>query len=410
MKKILFLILVTATLYSQESGSPYTRFGFGVFNNSVSTRALGKAGTSIAVFDDNELNNLNPASWAKIKNTVFSSGLVLESSKSEDDKASKNYKNMNFSNTVLGIPLQKDKEFVLAIGIYSKSKVGYNVTKEVVVNSIPAEEIYFGSGGLSEFQIGLTYSPVKNLDFGFKTGYNFGEIQHSGKLKFNNSDYTDNEYRNSMYTKGFSYTGGIIYSGLDKMLNINSGNIGIIFSPKFDLRAKRERYSYFTSSSTSIYDTLISSDVDATLPMKVGVGLNLGFTERLNIGFDYLFSGWENYKLDGSNEGLKNSQRFSVSCELMPDKEFLASYTARMRYSVGLYYEKMNLEINGTRINEYGVTLGCGIPLSRNAALNTALIYGRRGKNENGLILDSFIKLQFSLALNELWFVNTEDQ
>jgi hypothetical protein len=54
--------------------------------------------------------------------------------------------------------------------------------------------------------------------------------------------------------------------------------------------------------------------------------------------------------------------------------------------------------------------LGCGLPLSRNSVLNSALVYGNRGTIDNGLIKDSFIKLQLSLTLNELWFVRTEDQ
>jgi hypothetical protein len=230
-------------------------------------------------------------------------------------------------------------------------------------------------------------------------------------MQFNNSEYTDNQYLNSTYVKGFSFTGGIIYSGLDELLKLPSASIGLVFTPKSGLKARKERFSTFTNNSTTIYDTVKSNDVDVTLPLNFGLGLNMGLNERLNVGFDYFFSGWEDYRYDGSNEGLKNSQRFSLSCELMPPKDYyLISLLQRTRYSFGLYYEKMNLEINGQRINEYGASVGFGVPLSRNAILNTAFIYGRRGKNENGLILDNFFKVQFSIALNELWFVNTEDQ
>ncbi len=410
MKKILFLILITTALYSQESGSPYSRFGLGFFNYSISTRSLANAGTSIAVYDDNELSNQNPASWSKIKNTVFSSGLMYESSTSKDLNATKNYSNINFSNTAIGIPLEKDKEMAFSLGIYSKSKVGYNVSQREIINGEGAEAVYFGTGGVSEFQFGLTYSPMKKLNLGIKAGYDFGEIQHSGKFNFDNADYTDNEYLNSIYTKGFSFTGGLIYSGLDNLLGIHSGNVGIVFSPKAGIKAKKERHSTFTSSSATILDTLSGNDIDITLPMNFGFGINLGLSERMNVAFDYQITGWEDYRFDGSNEGLKNSNRFSASFEIMPSKDFISTFAQRVRYSMGLYYEKMNLEINGQRINEYGASVGFGLPLSRNAFLNTAFIYGKRGKNENGLVLDNFFKVQFSLALNELWFVNTEDQ
>lgn len=410
MKKIFLLLLISVSLYSQESGSPYSRFGFGFFNYSVSTRSMGNAGVSIAVFDENELNNLNPASWSRIKNTAFSSGLIYESSSSEDNKATKNFSNINFSNTIIGIPIEKSKEIVFSLGIFSKSKVGYNVSQRTSVENAPADAVYFGTGGLSEFQTGLTYSPLKNLNIGIKTGYNFGEVQHSGKLNFDDENYTDNEYLNSIYIKGFTFTGGLIYSGIHEALGLKSGSIGLIVSPESNIKAKKERYSTFTKNSTVFKDTVKSGELDVTLPLNFGIGINLGLTERLTVGFDYLYSGWENYRFDGSNEGLHNSSRFAASIEFAPQKDVLASVFERMRFSAGLYYENMNLQINGERINEFGVSLGLSIPLSRNAFLNSAVVYGRRGKNENGLILDNFFKVQFSIALNELWFVKTEDQ
>jgi len=410
MKKLLFIILIAVTVYAQESGSPYSRFGFGFFNYSVSTRSLGNAGASIAVYDENELNNLNPASWSKIKNTVFSSGLILETSSSEDNLATKNFTNVNFSNTIIGVPLEKSKEMVFSLGIFAKSKVGYNVSRRVAIDGYAADAVYFGAGGISEFQTGLTYSPLNKLNLGVKAGYNFGEVQHSGRVNFDDANFTDNEYLNSIYTKGFTFTGGLIYSGLDDLTGIHYGSIGLVFSPNSDVKAKKERYSKFTSSTTTIMDTVKGGEMDVTLPMNFGIGLNLAFNDRVRFGFDYLLSGWENYKYEGTNEGFLNSHRFAVSCEIMPDKDVLATLMDRIRYSVGFYYEKLNLEINGNRINEFGVSAGLGIPLSRNATLNSAFIYGRRGKNENGLILDNFFKVQFSLALTELWFVNTEDQ
>lgn len=410
MKKIFFIIIFAASLYSQESGSPYSRFGLGFFNYSISTRSTGNAGTSIAIFDENELNNLNPATWSKIKNTVFSSGLFYESSTSEDNNGKKKFQNMNFSNTVLGVPLEKDKEFVLALGLFSKSKVGYNIYQNVIVNDLPAKSVYFGTGGISEFMLGLTFSPMQKLNVGFKTGYNFGEVQHSGKLQFNNSEYIDNEYLNSIYVKGFSFTGGIIYSGLGDLLGIHYGNAGFLFSPKSNLRAKKERYSNFSSSSATISDTVVGGEKELILPLNYGLGFDLGLNEKYHFAFDYLFTGWEDYKYNGLSENLKNSQRLSFCLETIPKKDLLAPLSERARYSLGFYYERMNLEINGTRINEYGITLGIGVPLSRNAFINSAIIYGRRGKNENGLILDNFIKVHLSINLNELWFVNTEDQ
>ena len=410
MKKILFLFFITGFLYGQESGSPYTRFGLGFFNNSISVRAAGKAGTSTAFFDDNELSIINPASSSKIQNTIFSSGLILETSSSKDDEASKSFNNINFNNSLLGIPIYKEKEVVLSLGFFARSKIGYNIEKEVISNSILAKETFFGTGGLSEFLLGLTYSPISMLNFGFNFGYNFGEIRHAGSLKFDHSQYTDNEYTNSLYLKGSSFTVGAIYS-FGQIFNLHSANIGFYFSPQANLNTKKERISLFrTSSGGNLTDTLLTPDYTITLPMNYGIGLELGLTKKLILAIDYSFMNWQEYTVDGVNEGLKNSNRFALSFEYLPEKDILSDYIDRLRVSAGFYYEQTNLEIDNNRINEFGITVGCGFPLSRNSLLNSALMYGNRGTVNNGLVKDSFIKLQLSLTLNELWFVSTEDQ
>jgi hypothetical protein len=298
---------------------------------------------------------------------------------------------------------------VLSFGFFAKSKIGYNIEQTVISNSVPATETFFGTGGLSAFLFGLTYSPISMLNLGLNFGYNFGEIRHSGGLKFDNSQYTNNEYTNSMYLKGFSLTAGAIYS-LGQFLNLHYTNVGFYFSPKANLNTNKERISYFRNDSGTLTDTLLIPDYNTALPMNYGVGIEVGLTNKLILAIDYSFMHWQEYTVDGIHEGLKNSNYFSLCFESLPDRDILANYTSRLRLSAGVYYEQKNLEINNNRINEFGITLGCGVPLSRNSVLNSALVYGNRGTVDNGLIKDSFIKLQLSLTLNELWFVRTEDQ
>jgi len=298
---------------------------------------------------------------------------------------------------------------VLSFGFLAKSKIGYNIEKETSSHSALAKEFFFGTGGLSEFLLGLTYSPLPKLNLGLNFEYNFGEIQHSGGLKFNTSEYTDNEYTNSMYLRGISFTAGAIYS-LGPIFGLSSMNVGFYFSPKFNLNVKQERTSFFRTPSGTFTDTLYIPDYTLDLPMNYGIGLEVGLTKKLFLAFDYSFMNWQDYKVDGVNEGLRNSNRFALSCEYVPEEDVLANFMNRLRLSAGLYYEQKNIELDNTTINEFGVTLGCGIPFSRNSILNSALVYGNRGTIDNGLIKDSFIKLQLSLTLSELWFVRTEDQ
>jgi hypothetical protein len=413
MKKIIILsIIIVNFSLSQEGGSLYSRYGIGLMIPPVNVRSLGMGGTNIAFFDFSDINNFNPASWGKIKFSSFSGSFDYQKISLSDNEESKSYSHFNFYNANLGIPIDQENGIVLGVGIEPLSKISYNVKNNSQTGDLNTDFQYYGRGGLSEAFLGLTYSPLQNLYLGVKPSYLFGEMNYAGQVYFNGQDnYYDSKYSYSTYIKGFAFTGALIYSGLGKILHLNECNIGLVYSPPANSKGRKELSSTFlTTSGETVLDTVLIPDGDIKLPSTFGVGLNLGLSERLNIGFDYVLQNWSNFSIMGERvPEIKNSFRLSLGAELAPEKDLALPFLQRLFYRFGGYYNKLNYKIQNNDIDEVGFSIGMGIPLSRISLLNTSFTYGWRGSKNDNLILENFFKVHISLSVSELWFVSPEE-
>ena len=64
------------------------------------------------------------------------------------------------------------------------------------------------------------------------------------------------------------------------------------------------------------------------------------------------------------------------------------------------------MKINGSAIDEFGISFGLGLPVGQffsNA--NIGIEIGQRGTIDNNLIEEDFVNIQIGLSLNDRWFV-----
>ena len=77
-----------------------------------------------------------------------------------------------------------------------------------------------------------------------------------------------------------------------------------------------------------------------------------------------------------------------------------------MHYRLGFTYNKTYLRLRGQDINEYGFSLGLGIPLrGMKTVLNVGAEYGSRGNTSQNLIRESFFKIVVGFSIYERWFI-----
>ena len=147
---------------------------------------------------------------------------------------------------------------------------------------------------------------------------------------------------------------------------------------------------------------------EVTFPLNLTIGMAWQPFERFVLGGDIDYIDWKTgYLFNGLPlSHMNNNYRIGAGIEFKPSKRRLASYANKMNYRAGAFYGQMNFLSEGQPVNEYGLSLGLGFPISRGSSrLDVAFQAGKRGDiNINGLS-EMFFRLNFSLSANELWFV-----
>jgi hypothetical protein len=75
-----------------------------------------------------------------------------------------------------------------------------------------------------------------------------------------------------------------------------------------------------------------------------------------------------------------------------------------------VFYDKSYYKVNNEDVIRYGVSAGIGIPISTYNSFDLGISYFIRGKTENGLVKDEYLKLTAGFNFGELWFVKTREE
>jgi hypothetical protein len=90
----------------------------------------------------------------------------------------------------------------------------------------------------------------------------------------------------------------------------------------------------------------------------------------------------------------------------IPNYTSFSNYFDRITYRAGLKYEKTGLVVNNQSINDIGMTLGAGFPITGSFSnVNVGLEYGKRGTTAAGLIQENYFNFSMSFSFNDRWFV-----
>ena len=114
---------------------------------------------------------------------------------------------------------------------------------------------------------------------------------------------------------------------------------------------------------------------------------------------------------------LADGLRFEAGALFTPGltfkKDNRLNYFELIEYRLGGFYENTPYTVAGTQLNDYGITIGFGLPIrarnlapgeNRNTMVNIGAVLGRRGSLENGLIQESYLNFYLGLTLNDKWF------
>ena len=124
---ILLLSAVATNTWAQSgTNSPYSQFGLGIISERSGGVGRGMNGLGIAYKEHNQVNTLNPASYAALDSLtfLFDVGLSGQLTNFEENGKRLNAKNANFEYVTAGFRLARGLGF--SIGILPFTNVGYN--------------------------------------------------------------------------------------------------------------------------------------------------------------------------------------------------------------------------------------------------------------------------------------------
>lgn len=397
------LLTVTCvdTARTQVRNSVYSMFGVGeLLDKSIGVnRSLG--GTGIAFQSGTSINYLNPASYLGVppNSFIMELGVYGTFNRSENVNVFQTDKRIDFG--LWSASLYCTNWWALSLGVLPFSFVDYNVkSRELVGGELTSmEKTFLGYGGLSQAYLGNSFRVYRGLSAGFNVSYILGSISKTESATFSNGAfqyqlvnrrevttfYLDYGLQYSMNYGGWVYTLGAVY-GAGRRLGTT--------------------------------DSLLLSYDNATTPLEPGSQLAMGIPQKIGLGiavkrndfragFDYRWENWSKTTLSKSVFVTQNSNRFSIGVEYAPGRE--RDWSKAVSFRFGSYFSNSYMQVENTRINSMGVSLGAGIPFEV-ITLNMSIEYGQEGTLSKGLVRNTYWVYYLSMSLHEFWsFFSAEE-
>jgi len=427
---IIPLLFLTVTADAQTStSSPYSIFGLGELKSGGFTQHLGAGGTSVAYRDRNNFSFSNPASYSKIKFTVYNAGANLTNGKITDQVSESKVNSGNFSHFAMAFPLNTSKPMGVSFGVNQYSDVGYEIKNTVSSDTPSYFNLYKGNGGINRFYLGYAFDVLKNLSIGANLNMNFGNIQSRKYRVYSNTDkvYSFSDETFFAYS-GVDYDLGVQYSIQNSSKSQGSLDhvIGAVMHGGSSLYGDGYRYaetfygSSFSRGNIVPIDTLIFQDnkIDtAYKPVSFAIGYTIAKDKKWALSMEteqILFSGVKN-NVNGSR--YNDNVRYSAGFWIVPSPNFgdRRAFFKQVRYSIGLRHENLYYNFNDQSFKEFGISFGLGLPVIKSVRLeeekvpvvsrvNLSAEYIKRGSSNNDFIQEDYFKIGIGLNLNDKWF------
>ena len=400
MKKIVVSIFVAALgshAAAQNIGnSPYAAYGIGdiKYDNSVETRSMGGISAAYVWDFNNQFNFQNPAANQNLEITSLRFHGTNENQYFKSGYNGNKYgKHSSYlSGISLAFPLSKKVK--LGIGYQPYSSKDYSITQSTSLpDGTAGVQNFHGEGGINLVQLGVGYSITPSFSVGLSNHLYFGRISDVQETTYENTTLVSNIENESIVTS-FNFTLGSVYQ--KKLKNNKKLTLGAsyTFGNTSDFKSTYTNSTYYLNGTTKSNEDIVaqeSKNTSNTIPQKLSLGVGFGHDAK------WFVSGQFDYKSGKNAESLRYlSYNFR-------------NYFSRVTYRYGAFYEKGHLNVNGTNINQYGLSFGASFPfqksnVTRLSTLDLGIELGQRGTVKNNLIRENFLNFTIGINFANKWF------
>ena len=409
IKKIIIsaCLLLSLVSFAQEgTSSPYSFYGIGDirFKGTLENRSMA----GVAVEQDSiHINLENPASYSGFKLTTFALGGTYGTKSLKSNTGSANTRRTTLDYLAVGLPLGK---FGVGFGLIPYSSVGYKIESLSSIDGQTNKRLS-GTGGLNKVFLGVGYKIAPNFSIGADVHYNFGKIE-TNSLEFITNVPVGTLELNSAELSGVNFNIGTMYQAkLNKKLTLYSS---LNYTVEGNMTSKNTRgiatVVYNSAFNVSVVDALADqkTQTDVKFPSKISFGAGIGEAKKWLLGGKISYqknSGQENSYNKASNVGYGRYGSVSIGGYYIPNYNSFSNYAQRIVYRAGLKYEKTGLVINSQSVNDMGLTLGFGLPITGSFSnVNLGFELGKKGTTNANLVQENYANFSVGLSLNDKWF------
>ena len=425
MKKVIGIVLastVSMAAFAQSgTNSPYSQFGLGVLSEQSSGFNRGMNGLGLGFHEGNQVNYLNPASYARLDTLtfLFDAGISLQLTNFSEKGVRRNAKNANIEYVVAGF--KAARRLGLSFGLIPFSNVGYQYSTSQALTAQPGSTIltntYTGTGGVRQAYLGIGWEPIKGLALGANMSYMWGDYNRRLINSYSDGSVNNLVHQYTIDIRSYKVDFGAQYTA--KVSSKDYITLGLTFSPTHKIGGKPQLQEILTNSQTNVSDTTsYGGDFDLNLPNFFGVGLMWNHNDKWKVGADYTLQQWSNvkfpsYETNGSvssfalrDNVLTDRHKFTLGGDFCP-APFSRNFFNRIHYRAGVSYATPYIKVYGNDgPTEMSASIGFGIPIinpyNNRSFLNVSAQWVH--STAKNYITENVFRINVGLTFNELWF------
>lgn len=398
----ILLLILPLIGNTQNTVSPYSIFGPGEIRSGGFGTNLGMGGTGIALESENNLNSLNPASYAGMDSLklIFEFGLQGKAYNISNSNQSLSGFEANLAYFALGF--KYTRWMAGSFGMMPFSTVGYSINRlnDIEGTNEQYTSNYVGSGGITRFYFANAIKLLKKLSLGVNSSYLFGPLIQEEYIT-GSTLVPEMMIERKDFLRSFYFDFGLQYQ-------FNTANtkysLGLTYAPEQSLSSKHIVTAYdgdFTIIQGQQYKTEY-----LVIPQILGAGIGLT-RDRLKVAFDYTFQQWSNVQYPIQAEEFNDSHRFSLGIEANPWERRAVNWGFKnWTYRMGYSHESSYLKFGNTTLGSNAFTLGAGIPLyGAISNMDVSITRGTYGSNAGHLTKEKYLLFNIGFSLNEIAFM-----
>jgi hypothetical protein len=385
---LLFMVSI-ALAGPARAGSEFSIGGLGTWVWPSDARGKGMGGVSIAVQDKRNLSLVNPAAAAYVEEPTLTLSMTAETRHTDDGTSTFKKRTADFP--LLRGVIFPPGGFRLSAALHQWNHTSFDLEEGRPDSVYGSQMKVEGSGGFTALWLGGAMRPAPWLALGVAADFPFGSYRETWTRDYPESLFVDTSDR----VKGSpgstpSWTFGAIVS-------LGRSSLGGYIRPGRDLSITDE------VTSTSGHTT--RSKRTLGLPLEAGGGAAVEILSGLRAGFDYAFSDWSSFTVDGASPpGFRDVTRIGVGLEWVRDPRPRARWIRRVPLRIGYDRQPMPFrDSEGNDIDERFVTLGAGLPFSKdNGMVDAAVEIGRRGDLSRNDLRESLVRVTVAVTFSSV--------